>query len=581
MREFQTYTVIYILFILLSFDNIALADNFLHNSEKVYDAVIVGGGISGLTAAYMLRDKNILLLEKDKRFGGRVWSEKVDGVWYNIGTQYLIEEDDSFIKLLDELGIKRTLCSIEDVPIAAYLGGKFYKDLLDIPLSFKEKVDCLKVVSLAYRKMKIFKLPPEDPRWQELASKNLADLFKCYDPDVMRLFYAYLKGACITKPENTSAGIGVMLMGDIFNVAPFSFVEEGTQKVTDTMVEKLQGRLINEALVKKVEEKDGFVYTFFQKNGKEHIVKSKKAILATPAPITLSLIPDAPSWKKDALAKTKYGSIITVNIFLKEIPWERFSGMLVEGKIFSGAIDATYDIDFTLKDNEHRSYPKILSFFISIPPEDLEEQKVIFSKSDEEIVGLVIQDFESIMSEPTFRDYILDSRVTRFPIGEVGITPEYFIELLPLLEKPVGNIHFCGDYTDRSSFLMGSVLSGFRVARELGSTLVVSEEEEIRFAESSLWGKFGWISILLNTVLLLFGLSLRFMKVSQKKFLKKYGMLLSILGLVMLIVTLLFPYFMPPHQIVYQMLLLLTLAIVIVGFFILMLLQLIIRNSKG
>ena len=85
----------------------------------------------------------------------------------------------------------------------------------------------------------------------------------------------------------------------------------------------------------------------------------------------------------------------------------------------------------------------------------------------------------------------------------------------------------------------------------------------------------------LLSVLLLFGLSLRFMKVSQKKFLKKYGMLLSILGLVMLIVTLLFPYFMPPHQIVYQMLLLLTLAIVIVGFFILMLLQLIIRNSKG
>ena len=43
--------------------------------ETIYDTVIIGGGIAGLTAAYMLRDKNILLLEQEDRFGGRVWSE--------------------------------------------------------------------------------------------------------------------------------------------------------------------------------------------------------------------------------------------------------------------------------------------------------------------------------------------------------------------------------------------------------------------------------------------------------------------------------------------------------------------------
>jgi oxygen-dependent protoporphyrinogen oxidase len=63
-------------------------DNF-GIKENLYDTVIIGGGIAGLTAAYMLRDKNFLLLEKEDRFGGRIWTEKINEATYNIGTQYL------------------------------------------------------------------------------------------------------------------------------------------------------------------------------------------------------------------------------------------------------------------------------------------------------------------------------------------------------------------------------------------------------------------------------------------------------------------------------------------------------------
>ena len=63
---------------------------------SLYDTVIVGAGIAGLTAAYMLRDRKLLLLEQEDRFGGRVWSEKINEAAYNIGTQYLNEEDNSF-----------------------------------------------------------------------------------------------------------------------------------------------------------------------------------------------------------------------------------------------------------------------------------------------------------------------------------------------------------------------------------------------------------------------------------------------------------------------------------------------------
>ena len=57
---------------------------------KNYDVVIVGGGISGLYTMYNLRKQyprlKVLLLEKNNRFGGRVYTyyEKVDGIQYRM-----------------------------------------------------------------------------------------------------------------------------------------------------------------------------------------------------------------------------------------------------------------------------------------------------------------------------------------------------------------------------------------------------------------------------------------------------------------------------------------------------------------
>src|SRR5262249_58641943 len=45
------------------------------------DAVVVGGGIAGLASAWLLRGRDVLLLEADTRVGGRICSEPRGEYW--------------------------------------------------------------------------------------------------------------------------------------------------------------------------------------------------------------------------------------------------------------------------------------------------------------------------------------------------------------------------------------------------------------------------------------------------------------------------------------------------------------------
>jgi monoamine oxidase len=207
--------------------------------ESLYDTVIIGSGIAGLTAAYMLRDKNILLLEQEDRFGGRIWTEKINEVAYNIGTQYLNEEDSAFCHMIDELGIERITHDITiATPIVFYLNSQLYLKPSSL-LNWRTVLDGIRLLSNTYRKSKTFLLPQDDPRRKKLDKQNLAESQQGYSPEILAIVNAYLKGACVSKPERTSAGIGAVITMDIFNADELAFVKGGTQKITDAIVEKI------------------------------------------------------------------------------------------------------------------------------------------------------------------------------------------------------------------------------------------------------------------------------------------------------------------------------------------------------
>ena len=75
------------------------------DATRKADIVIVGGGIAGLSAAYFLRGKDWLLLEKEDHFGGNAYQEEFDGQPYATGSAYAFAADDGD-QLADEIGLK-------------------------------------------------------------------------------------------------------------------------------------------------------------------------------------------------------------------------------------------------------------------------------------------------------------------------------------------------------------------------------------------------------------------------------------------------------------------------------------------
>ena len=90
-----------------------------------YDIIIVGGGISGLFLAYKLADTNlnILVLEKEKEFGGRVHTIYKNGYQYECGAARFSNKHNKLLTLIHELGLKEDIVELPD-KIESIIDGK-------------------------------------------------------------------------------------------------------------------------------------------------------------------------------------------------------------------------------------------------------------------------------------------------------------------------------------------------------------------------------------------------------------------------------------------------------------------------
>jgi oxygen-dependent protoporphyrinogen oxidase len=129
--------------------------------------VIIGGGITGLAAAYELSTRNIpfVLLESSARLGGLVRTENVDGCTVDAGADSMLATKPAAIKLCEELGLGPRLMS-QTSPRSAFVYARGRLHSLPSPSIFG--------IPTTWRGLARYELLPMAARIQLAVKRGLA-----------------------------------------------------------------------------------------------------------------------------------------------------------------------------------------------------------------------------------------------------------------------------------------------------------------------------------------------------------------------------------------------------------------------
>lgn len=108
-------------------------------AREQHDAVIVGGGIAGLVAAWALRDRDVVLIEAQDRVGGRIFNKRRDLNWMITGAHFIGGPETPMESLAAELGLETIRAEGEMATVwkdgCLVRGGRFKTYPFRIPLS--------------------------------------------------------------------------------------------------------------------------------------------------------------------------------------------------------------------------------------------------------------------------------------------------------------------------------------------------------------------------------------------------------------------------------------------------------------
>ena len=306
------------------------------DDNNVLDAVIVGAGIAGLTVAYRLKDKNILVLEKEDVCGGRTVSRKMGEYVYNTGAQVVLGDESETAKLAREIGVEKTLIGKTRMPmhmkgklITAPLKPKTLGEplfLWRLPIPFLEKVKMgLKVLRIRRRYSELVDQEPDpyNKKTQELSSETLESFMGAYHPDIRAIWDTLSKGA------NTVTADQVAAFQPINTFLHFAedeyYVNGGTWELTKALWDKVKDKTETSASVDEIVHENGTVRVTYDHAGQRTSVTARRCVIAIPGPLVSPIVKDMPQWKRDVLAQVDFGAMTSAGFLLSENS-ERFLG---------------------------------------------------------------------------------------------------------------------------------------------------------------------------------------------------------------------------------------------------------------
>jgi putrescine oxidase len=315
-------------------------------TDRDVDVVVVGAGVTGLTAARRLQEagRTVLVLEARDRVGGRLLTDDVDGVRLEVGGQWVSPDQTALLAVLDELALATYPRHREGESVYIGLDGvrrTFTGDAFPVPDRTAAEVE--KITAELDRLAKDMDplRPWLHPDADELDRITFAEWLDraTDDPEARDNIALYVGPAMLTKPTHAFSALTAVLMaasaGSFSNLVDADFILDrrvvgGLQEVPLRLAERLGDAVRLGTPVTAIDwDSDGVTVS-----AAGTTITAGHALLAVPPTLVARLAfgPALPAAHQQMRQQQSFGLVIKLHITY-ETPFWRDAGL--SGTAFS------------------------------------------------------------------------------------------------------------------------------------------------------------------------------------------------------------------------------------------------------
>jgi oxygen-dependent protoporphyrinogen oxidase len=413
-------------------------------AEKAHDVLVIGAGVAGLSAAWMLRDLDVLVLEKEPAAGGKLRRRQWEGIWYSEGPAYFVDYDGDVKKLLDEIDLKAI--PIPETTNAVMIDGKLYSNpwttgIDSLPYDKEARERLKKGFREIQSLIAEIAVPARDssPRLVELDQRKSMEYFEQYGPEMVRIMRPYIRSCFGIEPDDVSALGALNFFAAEFG-ATYSF-PGGLAAISDRLAEKLGDKVRYECFVNEVAPtKDGVRVVYHDKEGKPHAVRAKAAIVTISQPTARYIVKGLSDERIDLMSRVYHGAYVVGAVKTKSVIHDGVydTWFLEENARVTDVIVA----DWVARGGKAAD-SKAKGVITAYMPLGTEGRSKFFhtslDKLKQELLGELFPRF------PRLKDELVEAEVFVYGHGQHVPLQGYLTEVAPKLAEPVeGKIFWAG-----------------------------------------------------------------------------------------------------------------------------------------